>query len=155
MPKLKRHDPKLDALREQGALNRRAQAVSDPLFQQDDAFFDRRDLVQLKYEMLRRVRTDGQPVSKAAAAFGLSRPSFYHAHSAFEAGGLPALLPKKRGPRGAHKLSVPIVATIEHALAHDATLSLPALARLVKERCGIAVHPRSIERALARKKKPR
>jgi hypothetical protein len=34
-----------------------------------------RDLVQVKYEMLRRVRVDGHSVSQSATGFGLSRPS--------------------------------------------------------------------------------
>jgi hypothetical protein len=40
-------------------------------------FFDPRDLVQVKYEMVRRVRVDRQPVSRSLAAFGFSRSSFY------------------------------------------------------------------------------
>ena len=50
-------------------------------------FFDARDLVQVKYEMVRRVRVDGQPVSRAAAAFGFSRPSYYQAAAAVDAAG--------------------------------------------------------------------
>ena len=39
--------------------------------------------MQVKYEMLRRVREDGQRVSEASATFGFSRPSFYEAQAAF------------------------------------------------------------------------
>ena len=63
-------DPKIRALQQQGTLNPRPKAVRDPLFLQDD-FFDPRDLVQVKYEMLRRVRTEGQSVTDAAASFRL------------------------------------------------------------------------------------
>ena len=79
--------------------------MSDPAFVSGDPFFDARDLVQVKYEMLRRARQDGSTVSDAAAAFGFSRPSFYEAKAAYESGGLPGLLPKRPGPRRAHKLS--------------------------------------------------
>ena len=97
-------DPKLEALREQGTLNPRPRDVTDPLFA-TDGFYDPRDLVQVKYEMLRRVQSEGHSVTGAATAFGFSRPSFYQALSAFEEGGLAGLVPHKRGPKQAHKLT--------------------------------------------------
>jgi len=154
MPKRRRPDPKLDTLREQGTLNPRPDAVTDPVFQQSD-FFDPRDLVQVKYEMVRRVDTDGQTVSAAATAFGFSRPSFYKAKAALRRDGLAGLVPRKRGPRGAHKLSEDVVGFIRQALADDETLRAPALARLVEEQFELMVHPRSIERALQRQEKKR
>jgi len=154
MPKRRRPDPKLDTLREQGTLNPRPDAVTDPVFQQSD-FFDPRDLVQVKYEMLRRVDTDRQTVSAAATAFGFSRPSFYKAKAALRRDGLAGLVPRKRGPRGAHKLSEDVVGFIRQALADDEKLRAPALARLVEEQFELMVHPRSIERALQRQEKKR
>jgi len=53
-----RQDPKYETLRQYGALNRAAEAVRDEFFINHE-FFDPRDLVQVKYEMLRRVRIDG------------------------------------------------------------------------------------------------
>ena len=61
-------------------------------------FLDARDLVQVKYEMVRRARVDGEPVSRAAEAFGFSRPSFYAAQAALDQGGLAALVPARPGP---------------------------------------------------------
>jgi hypothetical protein len=72
--------------------------VADPAFNSGNPFFDARDLVQVKYEMLRRVRQEGRRVTKSAAAFGFSRPSFYEAQASFEIGGLPGLLPQRPGP---------------------------------------------------------
>jgi len=40
-----------------------------------------RDVVQVKYEMLRRVRVDQVPMARAARAFGFSRPAFYQAQA--------------------------------------------------------------------------
>lgn len=146
------HD-KRAALRQQHALNPRPEAVRDPAFGGDNPFFDRSDLVQVKYEMLRRVREEGQPVSRAAAGFGFSRPSFYAARATFEAAGLPGLVPQRPGPRRAHKLSAPIVAALAASLATDPALSSADLARSAQERFGLSVHRRSIERALERRKK--
>src|SRR5450432_3237579 len=93
-------DAKLRTLQQQGALNPRPKEVRDELFRQDD-FFDPRDLVQVKYEMLRRVQSERKSVTDAAANFGFSRPSFYQALSAFEQDGLAGLVPHKRGPKQA------------------------------------------------------
>ncbi len=105
--------------------------------------------------MLRRVQVDRRTVSQSAASFGLSRPSFYQAQAAFESGGLPALLPKKPGPRRAHKLSEEVVETLRKALTDKPGLSSRALTELVEERFGVSVHPRCIERALTRQEKKR
>ncbi|MBM3189292.1 MAG: helix-turn-helix domain containing protein [Planctomycetes bacterium] len=147
-------DPKTDALREQGCLHPHPEKVIDELFASKE-FFDARDLVQVKYEMLRRVRIDGHAVSDSAARFGLSRPSYYQAQGAFQQGGLPALLPKRPGPRQAHKLSDDVVAVLREALRQQPELGSEDLVRLAKERFGISVHRRSVERALARPEKKR
>ena len=148
------HDAKSSALRQRGCLHPRPDLVADELFAAS-AFFDPRDLLQVKYEMLRRVRVDGYPVSRSAAGFGLSRPTFYQARAAFEAGGLAALVPKKRGPRHAHKLSEAVMEVVQQALTQQPQLKAGALAELVQEQFGISVHPRSVERALARQEKKR
>ena len=148
-------DPKDLALRQLGSLNPHPDHVTDELFRTND-FFDARDLVQVKYEMLRRVQNDGQPVSRSAADFGFSRPSFYQAQAAFQQGGVPALMPHKRGPREAHKLTAEVLAFVRQARQQDLSLRPTDLAARVKERYGITVHPRSIERAMVRsQKKPR
>lgn len=150
----RKRDPKTDALRQQGCLHPHPEKVTDELFAAS-AFFDARDLVQVKYEMLRRVRVDGRPVSDSAARCGLSRPSYYQAQEAFEQGGLPALRPKRPGPRRAHKLSADVVAALREALTAQPALSSGDLVELVGKRFGLSVHPRSIERALARQEKKR
>jgi transposase len=150
----KRADPKSEALREQGAFNPRPERVTDDLFRQSE-FFDPRDLPQVKYEMLRRVQQDGVPVGRAAKAFGFSRPSFYGAQAAFVTSGLSGLLPKKRGPRGAHKLTTEVMRFIEEVRAKDLSVTATSLVPLVRKRFGIDVHPRSVERALKRQEKKR
>ena len=119
-----------------------------------DTFFDPRDIVQVKYEMLRRVSVGGASKSDAAAEFGVSRPTYYQAEQDFEDSGLAGLVPKRRGPKGAHKLTEPVMTFIDQQLQSQA-LSATELADRVLEHFSLNVHPRSIERALARKKKRR
>ena len=146
---------KLRTLQQQGALNPRPKTVRDELFLEDE-FFDPRDLVQVKYEMLRRVRTDGKSVTDAAANFGFSRPSFYQAQFAFEQDGLAGLVPRKRGPKQAHKLTEEVLTFIGEVRQKEPSIRLPDLVKRIQKRFGTKVHPRSIERSLLRhQKKPR
>ena len=103
-------------------MNPHAETVRDELFL-SNAFFDPRDLLQVKYEMLRRVREDDVPVSHAAASFGVSRPTWYQAQRAYEAGGLPGLLPDRPGPRRPHKLSDEVVEALQTAKSEQPELS--------------------------------
>jgi transposase len=144
-------DPKVEALRAARSLNPRPEAVVDPEFAGAE-FFDARDLVQVKYEMVRRAQLDGAPVARAAAAFGFSRPSYYQAAAALEEGGLPALVPAKPGPRRAHKLTDEVLEHAEALLAGDASLRPADLVEPLADRFAVRVHPRSIERALARRR---
>ena len=143
---------KARVLREHGCLNARPEGVCDELFLAN-AFFDPRDLQQVKYEMLRRVREDGESVSAATARFGLSRPTFYSAQRAYEAGGLSALVPARPGPRRAHKLGPKVVEALLHAAEQRPPPGSRELVELVRERFGLSVHRRSVERVLARRKK--
>ena len=140
------------ALREGGTLNVRADAVHDPAFV-DSGFFDPGDLLQVRYEMLRRVRIEGVSVTDAVARFGLTRPTFYKLQADFERAGLAGLLPAKRGPHGPHKLTPEVMLVIDEARQQGPRLDGPALAELVRQRCGLVVHRRTVERALARPKK--
>ena len=150
----RRRDPKEEALRQTRTLNPRPEAVRDEEFGSSE-FFDARDLVQVKYEMVRRVRVDGEPVSRSAAAFGFSRPSFYQAAAAVDAHGLAGLVPARPGPRRAHKLSDEVVAFAQAVREDDPALRPAELAELIAGRFGISVHPRSVERALARVREPK
>jgi transposase len=147
-------DPKLNALRLSGTLHPHPKRVTDSLFAQHD-FFDPRDTLQVKYEMLRRVQIDGHAISRTATAFGCSRPTFYQAQAAFKAAGLVGLLPQKRGPHQAHKLSEKILAFVEELRASEDRLPTPKLLERIHQKFDLAVHRRSLERALARRKKKR
>ena len=146
---------KTEALRRHRTLNPTPERVVDERFAIGGGFFDPRDVVQVKYEMVRRVQEEGATVSEAARAFGFSRPTFYQARDALQEQGLGALVPKRPGPRTAHKLTEEIMAFVEQARTRSPVPSSEELARFIEERFGLSVHPRSIERALARREKKR
>jgi len=144
--------PKLNALRLSGTLHPHPERVTDALFAQHD-FFDPHDTLQVKYEMLRRVQIDHQSVRGTAAAFGCSRPTFYQAQAAFLAQGLAGLLPQKRGPHQAHKLGQEILSFVDQVRANEGPLSTPQLVERIRQKFDLVIHRRSLERALARRKK--
>jgi hypothetical protein len=150
----RRSDPKVEALRAERSLNPRPEAVRDEEFVSSE-FFDARDVVQVKYEMVRRVRVEGEAVSRSAAAFGFSRPAFYDAAAALDTGGLAALVAARPGPRRAHKLTDEVVDFARRRLEGDGSLRPADLVGPIEQRFGIRVHPRSIERALIRDARPK
>jgi len=154
-PSPRREDAKAATLRASGTLHPHPDVVRDDAFISGSEFFDRRDRLQVKYEMLRRRRVDGRPVTEVATTFGVSRQAYYGAAEAFKAQGLAGLLPRPRGPQRAHKCTDAILDFVERwQNAHGAEAEETA-ADAVARRFGIAIHPRSLDRALARRKKKR
>ena len=149
-----RKNDKADSLRKHGTLNPHPERVNDPQFL-SEPFFDARDLVQVRYEMLRRVSREGQSVSESARTFGVSRPTWYHARKAFEENGLAGLVPERPGPRRAHKIGAGVLETLVEARRATPAITIAELVALVRRRFGITVHRRSVERALNRAKKNR
>ena len=147
----KRRHTKVENLAQDGTLNPAAGKVRDPKFQ-EGGFFDPRDIVQVKYEMLRRVSVEKASVTDASDDFGVSRPTFYQAKSDFDDAGIAGLVPKKRGPRGPNKLHGDILAFIKERLAPGQPIRARDLATLIRDEFGLDVHPRTIERAVGGKK---
>ena len=152
----KPNDDKAESLKKYGALNPHPKKVADKMFS-DSAleFFDPRDLVQVKYEMLRAVDREGRSVKQASETFGFSRPAFYQAQSQFKQRGVTGLAKKRPGPKSAHKLTDDIRAFIEEKVKDGKPLRARKLAPLIMEKFGKDVHPRNIERAVTRRKKKR
>lgn len=147
-------EAKAAALRAAGALHPRPERVRDEAFARHE-FFDPRDHVQVKYEMLRRHRVDGRPVTAVAAVFGTSRQTFYLTHAAFTTGGIPGLLPRPRGPQRAHKCTDDILDFVKRWRTEHAAAPWPSVAAAVRHRFDVTIHPRSLARALARWEKKR
>ena len=110
-------DDKTQSLKKHGALNPHPHKVVEKMFSDSLLeFFDPRDLVQVKYEMLRAVDRQGCSVKQASEAFGFSRPAFYQAQSQFRQEGVTGLVKKRPGPKSAHKVSDEIMAFIEEKI---------------------------------------
>jgi transposase len=143
---------KIQALKAAGVFNPRADQVRHPLFGAAE-FFDPHDLPQLKYETLRAIEHDGYPIARAAQEFGLSRPTIYQAQAQFAQQGLEGLLPRKRGPKHPHKLTPKVRQCLQELAASHSQLRPAELARQLRHRFRVKIHPRTIEKALKAKPK--
>lgn len=152
MVKTRRQDPKSQALARDGTLNPHPEAVQDSLFS-GNPFFDPKDLLQVRYEMVRRHQVDGVPISEVAVAFGVSRPTFYKAQTTLAETGLGGLLPRPRGPKAGHKLSAAVLTFVDALKSATPELTIPQCLDAIAARFDIKIHRRSLERALTRKKK--
>jgi transposase len=149
----KRHSKslKVTALAAEGTFNPAAARVRDPKFHTHD-FFDPRDLVQVKYELLRRVALEHVSVTAATAEYGMSRPTYYQAKAHFATAGIAGLVARKRGPRGPHKLQGEALVFVEQHRVEGEPLRARALAQRLRTHFHLTIHPRTIERAMAGKK---
>jgi transposase len=145
-------NPKSDSLRQHATLNPHPERVHDPLFL-THPFFDPRDLVQVRYELLHRVLVEAQPVGVTAAAFGFSRVTVHKLRKRFEAEGLAGLMPRLKGPQQPSKLSDEVLAFIWQTLKAEPDLRMAELPQRIYQRFGVSVHRRSITRALNREQK--
>ncbi len=145
---------KVEALREDGILNPAPENILDPKFHENE-FFDPHDIVQVKYELLRRVSVENASIRAAAEEYGVSRPTYYQTKASFEKAGIAGLVPQKRGPHGPHKLRGQALAFIQQQIVRGEPLRARELAKLVRQKFDLTVHPRTIERAAAGKKTPR
>jgi transposase len=148
-----RKPSKADVLLEEGTLNPAPEKVLDPKFRESE-FFDPRDVVQVKYEMVRRVSVEHALVTNVAQEYGVSRPTYYQAKANLEEAGIAGLVPKKPGPRGPHKIQGEVLAFLKKRLVPGEPIRARELATLIRREFGVAVHPRTIERAVRGKKTP-
>jgi transposase len=145
-----KHDSKrskADALIEEGTFNPAPDKVHDPKFRASE-FFDPHDVVQVKYELLRRVSIDKVSVTEASGEYGVSRPTYYQAKADFDAAGIAGLVPAKPGPRGPHKVDGDVLAFLRARVVAGEPLRARELAKLVRDELDVELHPRTIERVL-------
>ena len=69
-------------------LHRTPERVQDDRFTQQTVFFDPKDIVQVKYELLRSCQVERRDVASACLDFGFSRTTYYKVQQAFLGGGL-------------------------------------------------------------------
>ena len=92
-------DGKEEVLRRHGCLNRNPERVRDHRFVEEE-FFDPRDLLQVKYEMVRAVRAEQLPITHAQSASGSHAPPATRRSRRSMRTAFRASFPNARGPAG-------------------------------------------------------
>lgn len=145
-------DERKQRLKKEGTLHPNPDKVKADLLAKSP-FFDANDLMQMKYEMLRSVTVDQQPVIEAANVFGLSRVAYYYAWKQYKSHGLAGLLPYRRGPKHPHKFTPEVRSFIDKQMETiEGHPDWSLLSKQIEDRFGTKVHPRSVERAVKQKK---
>jgi helix-turn-helix protein len=151
----RRRPDKRRGLEQEGTLHPERGRVRAALFWEHPTFFDARDELQVKYEMLRAHFVDQQPVATVGAAFGYSRQTFYVLRDRFARRGLAGLRDGRPGPVGPMKCTPGVVAFLRAQRADDPSLPITTIMeRLARDR-GVQLHRRTVERLvgpLTRKK---
>jgi transposase len=142
---------KKKALLVSGTLHPHPETVRAPLFQMD--FFDPCDRPQVKYEMLRAHRVDGDPVAEACRQFGFSRESFYQIQQAFRKLGFSSFLPAKRGRKGPSKLKGEVLQFALEKQKENPQIHPGRLAALIQERYGMEIHRTTVMRGMKKKRR--
>jgi len=139
-------------LKKGSTFNSKASEVKDELFLKND-FFDPQDLVQVKYEMLRKVEKEDFKVKEAVHLFGMSRQYYYKIKPAFDRQGMAGLLPDKRGPKHPFKLNDDIVGFINEMIKEEPSATNQRIAEKLEARFKVVVNPRTIQRMRKGQKK--
>src|ERR1700733_14042654 len=103
-------------------------------------------MVQVKYEMLRRVSVENASVVHATGEYSVSRPTYCQVRTRFEEAGIAGLVPRKRGPHGPHKVQGAMLEFIQKQVAAGEPIRARQLAQQIRKKFDLDVHPRTSER---------
>ena len=142
---------KRHALQQDGTLRPARTRVRAGLFWQHPTFFDPRDELQVKYEMLRAHFVDGQAVTAACAAFGYSRQTFYILRGRLARRGIAGLRDGRPGRVGPVKCTPEVVDFLRAQRAADPRRSIQALIEGLVQQHGVRLHRRTVERLVGRR----
>jgi len=148
LPHVKDHNRKRKSLKDAGLLHPTPDRVRDSLFKDHPEFFDPQDLLQVRYEMLRAHKVDGENIVAISERYGVSRQTFYNLWEKFSKVGSAALLSGKPGPKGASKLTLEVVSFVKKQLLREAKLSGSEVASRIQAKFRLKVHKRTIEKLL-------
>ena len=139
-------------LQDHGVLNPHPERVQDELFPANE-FFDPRDLLQVRYEMIRCHRVDKASIIDTSKQFGVSRVTFYQVAGMYDRLGLIGLVPQKPGPKSPYKCTEEIIKFVKQQRSQQPDIAWEDLIQEVYEEFGISLHRRTIERGLTSAKK--
>lgn len=119
--------------------------VHDERFQEQGGFFDPKDIVQVKYELLRLCQVEGSDVASACGRFGFSRTTYYKVYDAFVHGGIPALMGRPKGRPKPIKLNEIVLGYLIAEKAKNPKLAASQMVAYVMNRYNVQLSERMIQ----------
>ena len=119
--------------------------VHDERFQEEGGFFDPKDIVQVKYELLRLCHVEGNDVASACARFGFSRTTYYKVYEAFLDGGIPALMGRPKGRPKPIKLNEIVLGYLIAEKAKNPNLAALKMVSDIMNRYAVKLSERMIQ----------
>ena len=141
---------KEDRLKASNTFNPDYDKISDPKFS-IDSIMDPRDLLQVRYELVRSVEYDNTPITHAAEEYGVSERTARRYIQSMKAGGLSALIPGKSGPSGPSVLKQEVCDFIDAYVASHPRASGKKVCDAIAQSMNISVGQRTVERYLQKK----
>lgn len=119
--------------------------VHDKRFQEEDSFFDPKDIVQVKYELLRSCIVEASDVASTCVRFGFSRTTYYKVYEAFLHGGIPYLMGRPRGRPQPIKVNELVLGYLIAEKAMNPKLSASKMVTGVMNRYNVQISVRMIQ----------
>lgn len=119
--------------------------VHDERFQEEGGFFDPKDIVQVKYELLRSCEVEDGDVASACMRFGFSRTTYYKVYEAFLHGGIPSLMGRPRGRPQPIKLNEIVLGYLIAEKAKNPKLAASEMVAHVLRRYNVQISKRMIQ----------
>ena len=119
--------------------------VHDLRFREEGGFFDPKDIVQVKYELLRSCIVEGSDVASTCVRFGFSRTTYYKVYEAFMKGGIPYLMGRSRGRPQPIKLNELVLGYLIAEKGKNPKLSASEMVPHVMNRYEVQISVRMIQ----------
>lgn len=141
---------KEERLKESNTYNPKCDKVTACDFIENEVM-DSRDLLQVRYEIVRAIEYDNKPVKEICSEFGVSASTARRYVRNLKEGGLIALVPEQKGPSGPTKLSKDAADFIDTYLKNNPKASGGKVHNALENRLHPGISKRTVERYLSKK----
>ena len=125
--------------------------VTEPRFLDSD-LFDPKDLLQVRYEMVRSIKEGVITLDEVPSKYGVSAMTAKRCVSSLEKGGIIALVPERKGPKGPSSLDDESLRFIDSYIAEHPKASGRKVHDALEAEKHVGVSKRTVERYLSSKK---
>ena len=142
---------KEEHLRATQTFNTNYAKINDPIFQRS-GIMDPRDLLLVRFELVRSLELDGKPIEEVCSQYGISPCTARRYVRDMKERGLIALVPEKRGPNGPSVMTDEIANYIDKYLTDHPKASAGKVYQSLVDAKKVTIGKRTVERYISSKK---